>query len=833
VNYSIQHIGEIVGGSFLQLHSNDGIEHLLTDSRKLIFPASSLFFALPGPRRNGHQYIKELYERGTRNFVVYQDFSPERFPEANFLLVADTLWALQRLAAFHRDQFSLPVVGITGSNGKTIVKEWLNQLLEDQYHIVRSPRSYNSQTGVPLSIWQINEASELGIFEAGISRKGEMTRLEPMIRPGIGIFTNIGDAHSEGFSSTGEKIREKLDLFRKSHTLLYCRDQTELDKVISEWKPDPGGNSGVGTARLFTWGRHDLATVRILSMDKMTESSSVVLRFNDLTFTISIPFTDLASTENAMTCVSLLLHLGIPVESIQEKLNRLVPVAMRLELKEAIGHSAVINDSYSADLSSLKIALDFMSQQPQYPKRTVILSDILQSGKEDKYLYAEVTRLLQEKKISRLIGIGERISASREIFEKMPEGKLSFFPSTDLFIKNFHQTDFRDEIILLKGARVFGFERIDSLLARQVHQTVLEVSLDYMAQNLRQYQLLLQPSTRIMVMVKAFAYGLGSYEIGNFLQFHKVDYLGVAYADEGVELRQAGINIPIMVMNAEEEGLATLLQYDLEPVIYSNRLLEAVDQFFRKEAVTDIPVHIEIETGMNRLGFPAKEADVLASRLRDSSFKIQSIFSHLAASEEPQQDAFTRNQAALLTAAADRIQALCPYPILRHISNTAAILRHPDLQMDMVRLGIGLYGIDSDSSPGLDLKEVATLKSTIAQIKYLEEGDTVGYNRKGVSTTRTIIATVRIGYADGYPRSLGNGMGKMWLKGHAVPTVGNVCMDMTMVDITDVPTAREGDEIVVFGNELSLRRLAQWAQTIPYEIITGISQRVKRIYFEE
>jgi alanine racemase len=833
VKYSIQHIREITGGTFLQLKRNDQIEYLLTDSRKMIFPASSLFFALTGPRRTGHQYIRELYDRGVRNFVIYEEFSPDQFPEANFILVSDTLHALQQLAGFHRQQFSIPVIGITGSNGKTILKEWLNQLLEDQFNIVRSPRSYNSQIGVPLSVWQIHESNQLGIFEAGISRKGEMKNLEAMIRPDIGIFTNIGEAHSEGFSAIGEKILEKLELFTGSRILIYNKDQDELDQVITAWRKKKDSSQGDPLPLFFTWGKHPEATLKILSLNKKTTSVALALEYRGSRFNLEVPFADKASTDNAMTCVCLLLHLEIPDNLIQEKLYRLLPVAMRLELKEAISRSAVINDSYNADLSSLKIALDFMTQQPQYAKRTVILSDILQSGKKEEDLYREVARLLREKKTSRLIGIGERISANREIFEQTLEAEWIFYHSTDEFIRNFHQTDFRDEIILLKGARVFEFERIDRLLARQVHQTVLEVSLSNMAHNLGQFRQLLSPSTRMMVMVKAFAYGLGSYEIGNFLQFHKVDYLGVAYADEGVALRQAGINIPIMVMNVEEEGFPSLLQYNLEPVIYSFRILEAVDHFFKKEGVAGIPVHIEIETGMNRLGFPVREMDALAARLRDSSFKIQSLFSHLAASEEPQQDAFTQSQARLLKEVADRIQEVVPYPFLRHISNTAAILRHPQLQLDMVRLGIGLYGIDSASTHRLDLKEAATLKSTISQIKLLEQGDTVGYNRRGLGSDRTTIATVRIGYADGYPRSLGNGMGKMWLRGHPVPTVGNICMDMTMVDISDVPYAREGDEIIVFGRELPVAQLAEWAGTIPYEIITGISQRVKRIYFEE
>jgi len=850
----MQHINEIVQGTFLQFRRNDPVEQLLLDSRRLIFPETSLFFSLKGPRREGSLFMEELYRRGVRNFVVQEPApSAVAFPDANIILVKDSLAALQQLASWHRRQFSLPVIGITGSNGKTIVKEWLNQLLEDEFHIVRSPKSYNSQIGVPLSVWQLNEAHELAIFEAGISRRGEMGRLEKILRPTIGLFTNIGEAHSEGFDSRMEKAREKWQLFDHSELIVYCKDQPETEKTLAEWSQGHAKRRGAGMPRLFSWGRAGDATLVILSSEtsgttarsggaaetsggtteKAGGATTITARYEGQTFSFTAPFTDDASLENVLHCVAILLHFRQPVERIREKIQWLSPIAMRLELKSGINHCSIINDSYSADLSSLSIALDLLSQQQQHTRRTVILSDFLESGLEEPALYTEIARALRQKQVDSLVGVGTRIGAFADIIRREFPGETSFYPSVDHFKKDFHHLHFRDETILIKGARVFEFEEIDRLLSEQIHQTVLEINLNAMAHNLRQYRQLLQPATKMMAMVKAFAYGSGSYEIANLLQFHGVDYLGVAYADEGVVLRKAGIRMPIMVMNTENSSFDSLVQYNLEPVIYSFSLLRSFDQWLKKEGILQFPVHIELETGMNRLGFPSQEVGELGPALFHSAFKVQSVFSHLAASEEAQQDPFSRRQGADYLEAVASLQTALPYSFLRHIANSAAIIRHPPLQLDMVRLGIGLYGIDSAASHRLDLLEVSTLKSTIAQIKSLHEGDTVGYNRRGIAGRGTLIATVRIGYADGYPRSLGNGTGKMWVKGRLAPVIGSVCMDMTMIDITGIPDVGEGDEVVVFGNELSVNQLAHWAQTIPYEILTGVSQRVKRVYFEE
>ncbi len=954
--YSIQQIHEIIGGEFFQQArggANKGqegvravnvaspagstlIENLLLDSRRLIFPSTSLFFALKGPRRDGSRFVEELYRRGVRNFVLqgspaeapdqstgkparsaatparsaatparsaatpakstgasvhpvtapaqstgasvhpvtapaqsaaaipgHPDGSHSSLPDANILIVPDTLAALQRLAAFHRQQFTIPVIGITGSNGKTTVKEWLNQLLEDSFHIVRSPKSYNSQIGVPLSVWQLQPAHQLAIFEAGISRRGEMQRLQPIIRPSIGIFTNIGEAHSEGFDDIAQKAAEKLQLFNEAETLIYNIDQPETRKAVEAWSeagsgrlaaqeargawsaghqatPDSGQNAGTGVGpnagtgpALLSWGKSADASIKLINTVKSEGWTTLTFSFEGNTFDFSIPFTDEAALENAGHCIATLLYLKQPVEKIAASLKLLSPIAMRLELKAGINHCSVINDSYSADLSSLSIALDFLAQQQQHARRTVILSDILQSGREEQQLYVEVAMALGQKKVDRLIGIGERISANAEAFSRWFPGQAVFYPSVEAFQKDVHRLHFRDETILIKGARVFEFEAIDRLLTEKIHQTIMEVNLGAMASNLSQYRQVLQPATRLMAMVKAYGYGTGSFEIANLLQFHGVDYLGVAYADEGVTLRKAGISMPIMVMNTENSSFDSLVEYNLEPVVYSLTLFKALDKWLKREGVPVLPVHIELETGMHRLGLTPEELTEALALLPTSVFKVQSAFSHFAASEDPGQDPFSQRQTEIYKQGIARLEQTLGYSFIRHIANSAGIIRHPEYQFDMVRLGIGLYGIDSANTHRLDLQEVSTLKTTIAQIKHLTEGDTVGYNRRGLGHEGTVTATVRIGYADGYSRRLGNGVGKMWINGHLAPTIGIVSMDMTMIDITGIPDVHENDEVIVFGKELSVSKLADWSGTIPYEILTGVSPRVKRVYFEE
>ncbi len=830
MSYPVRHIASIVNGEFLHFRGDDSIDQLLLDSRRLVYPATSLFFALRGPRRDGVAYLEELYKRGVRNFLVMGTPEIEQLPEANIVRVPDTLAALQQLAAFHRSQFSIPVIAITGSNGKTIVKEWLNELLEPEYSIVRSPKSYNSQTGVPLSVWGMNAGNGLAIFEAGISRRGEMERLAAILKPTVGIFTNIGEAHSEGFGSLAEKAAEKLRLFDRSEVLICCGDQRETSDAIWKWKGERAGWDKE-EPRIFSWGKEKANEVWLAEVETLGQSTKVMVRYGGTGRELLLPFTDQASVENAMHCVAACLWFKMPLEVIATRVQRLAPIAMRLELKSGINHCSIINDSYSADLSSLGIALDFLAHQQQHARRTVVLSDILESGRPEAELYAAVGRALQQTGVDRLIGIGARIGAQANAIGEWFSGEQVYLPSVAAFREDLHRLHFRDETILLKGARIFEFEEIDRLLTEQIHQTVMEIDLEAMANNLRAYRQLLQPETRVMAMVKAFAYGSGSFEIANLLQFHGVDYLGVAYADEGVALRKGGIRMPIIIMNTENAAFDSLIQYNLEPVIYSFPLLRSFANWLKREGIVTFPIHIELETGMNRLGFPAAEWEELLQALPAAPVKVQSVFSHFAASEQVDQDGFSGRQAAAYLGIADRLEKTLGYSFIRHLSNSAAIVRMPEWQLGMVRLGIGLYGIDPASSGKLELQEVSTLKTTIAQIKHLHRGDTVGYNRRGLATPGTVTATVRIGYADGYSRNLGNGVGKMWVNGRLAPTIGSISMDLTTIDITGIPHIREGDEVIVFGKQLSVSQLAAWSGTIPYEILTGVSQRVKRVYF--
>jgi alanine racemase len=740
--------------------------------------------------------------------------------------VKDSLHALQQLAAYHRRQFDIPVVGITGSNGKTIVKEWLNQLLEDRFRIARSPRSYNSQIGVPLSLWQIHENHEMALIEAGVSQSGEMHSLQEMIRPTIGIFTNIGEAHDQGFKNTAAKISEKLELFRDATVLIFHADHSVLKEAILAWHflhPAPA---------LISIGENGETTIQVKKISKADGQTTITISYKSSLVKLEINFENDAAIQNTLTCIALMYYLDIPVHELQDRLNRLNPLTMRMELKSGINHTSVINDSYSADISSLKMSLDFLSQQKQHPRRTLILSDILETGRMPQALFKEIAGILRKYPIDRLIGIGEQMSVSDLFLADSGIRERIFFKNTESFLDAFPALVFRDETVLLKGARVFGFERIDQLLSLQVHETLLEVNLEAMAHNLKQYQQILRPDTKIMAMVKAFSYGTGGFEIARLLEFHKVDYLAVAYADEGVTLRKAGIRLPIIVMNTEENALIPLIEWRLEPVIFSFRGLAAMHKILKQEAISLFPIHIELETGMNRLGFASGEIPELLNQLTGTAFKVQSVFSHLAASEEAQQDAFTQKQFDSYQSMAGLMRGTLHYPFIRHISNSAAVVRNPALQLDMVRLGIGLYGIDPANSKLLELKEVGSLKTTIAQIKDLKAGETIGYNRLGVAEGPIKTGTLRLGYADGYPRALGNGIGKVFYRGRLVPTIGSICMDMTMINLTEIPEAREGDEVVVFGTDLSVSNLANWAGTNAYDLLAGISQRVKRIYFE-
>ncbi len=824
MKYTIQNIANICGGQ-LQLQVAATIEQLVIDSRKVYFPASSLFVALVGAQHDGHTFIPSLYEKGVRNFMVSEAISSSAYKDANFITVTDTTIALQQLAAAHRHQYHYPVIGITGSNGKTIVKEWLFQLLHAEYDIVRSPRSYNSQVGVPLAVWQMNEMYNLGIFEAGISQPSEMQHLQTIIDPEIGIFTFLGDAHAEGFDSMSQKAKEKLTLFVNSSILFYNTDQAVLQHEIALFKKEHPAIT------LFGWGTNEASVLQLMHVQKFNSHSIISLRYNEQTYPFQIPFIDEASIYNAISCIGVLLYLKRDALVIAERLLQLRSVEMRLELKQGINQCAIINDSYSADIDSLAIALHFLEQQQQHLKKTVILSDLFQSGKDAHSLYQQIAEMLQQKKIDRFIGIGPALQQHTHLFKDIPTS--FFYESTSAFIAALPSMSFKEETILLKGARVFRFETISKKLEQKIHQTYLEINLNAIRHNIKVYQRHLHKGVKMMCMVKAFGYGSGSYEIAGLLQHMGIDYLGVAYADEGVELRKAGILIPIMVMNTEEAGFDHIIKYNLEPELYSFNILRSFTQYLSDKLIESHPVHLKIETGMHRLGFEQADIAPLCSFLQHhTALKIQSVFSHLSAGGDPQHDSFTQQQGVLLQEAATAIENAIGYTFIRHIANTSGIFRHPNLQLNMVRLGIGMYGVDAEPSVHDLLQNVSTLKTSISQIKKVPKGASVGYSRSAFAEKDTIIATVRIGYADGYPRLLSNGKGYMLVNGKPAKVVGRICMDMTMLDITDIPAAEE-DEVIVFGEALPASLLAQWAETIPYEIFTNISQRVRRVYFEE
>jgi alanine racemase len=828
MEYPISEIIGIVNGKpARQPFFERAIRDILIDSRKLISPDQCLFFALSSKRNDGHKYIPELYSKGLRDFIVTKvPADAESYPEANFILVKNSLQALQALARAHREKFNIPVIGITGSNGKTVVKEWLYQLLSRDRKTIRSPKSYNSQIGVPLSVWQIDSPYEIAIFEAGISEPDEMTKLETIIKPTIGIFTNIGEAHGENFMSLQQKVGEKLFLFTHVKTLVYCLDHPEVREVIIR--------SGISkNIKTFTWSFKQDADLFIREVNKDNSRSTLIKGlYKGKEVAISIPFSDGASIENAIHCWSVMLLLEYTAEQLAPRFESLQPIAMRLELKDGINHCTIINDSYNSDINSLSIAIDFLRQQANQKKKTIIISDILQSGKDEDELYGEIAGIIQSKKIDRLIGIGPAISRQSEKFDL----DKSFYLNTEDFLHRFSFAAFNNEVILLKGARVFEFELISQALQQKTHETVLEINLNALEHNLNYYRSLLKPDTKIMAMVKAFSYGIGSFEIANALQFHRIDYLAVAYADEGVELRKAGITVPIMVMNPDEESFDSIIQHNLEPEIYSHRILEKLENAIKKNILPKdkpVKIHVKVDTGMHRLGFMEDELPRLVEKLHaNRMIYLQSVFSHLSASEDPSEGEFTLGQIKVFERMSRQIISPDDHPVLMHILNSAGITRYPEAQYDMVRLGISLYGVASIDEEQPKLESVAQLKSTISQIKTISTGESVGYNRTYKAGRKIRMAIVPIGYADGLSLALSNGKGHLLTGGVLAPVIGKVCMDMCMLDITGVE-AEEGDEVIIFGPERPLQDLAKEMGTIPYEVLAGLSRRVKRVYYHE
>ena len=823
--YSLAQIATILDHEPASSFEHITITELATDSRKIFFPENALFFAMPGENKSGTNFIKDLIQKNVKAFVVPAGFDGIAYPNVVFLRVRNVLDSLQKIAALHRSQFHYPVVGITGSNGKTVVKELLFQLLYQHYNIVRSPKSYNSQLGVPLSVWSMQQENTLALIEAGISKPGEMQRLQEIIKPTIGIFTSLGDAHAEGFSSKGEKIREKLKLFSQSEILFYPADEQGLQEEILSFVKEV--NPGL---QLFAWSKKKGSHLLLKEVNKQDQKSTLLFHYKEKEFNIEIPFTDEASIRNVTICTAVLLHLGWDTSSIKKNMLQLRPVEMRLEQKAGINNCTIINDSYNSDINSLGIALDYLSQQQQHKKKTLILSDILQSAHSPAELYEKVAAMVKQKNLYRFIGIGLQLSNHKSLFESIQH--CAFYSSTTSFLEEYDSTLYSGEAILLKAARVFAFEQISTLFELQSHQTVLEINLDAVLHNLQLYRSKLRTDVKLMVMVKGFSYGSGSFEIANLLQYAGADYLAVAYADEGITLRKAGITLPIMVLNVDEASFYGLYKYNLEAEIFDLRLLKLFIQFLNTKNANHTPIHIKVDTGMHRLGFGIEDIPQLKELLRSQqTVKVVSVFSHLVASDDRREDDFSRQQAALLLQMTEEIQQSLGYNFITHIGNTSSISALPEMQLGMVRLGIGLYGVDSNKEIQSKLQNVTTLKTHISQIRFVKKGESVGYSRNAILEKDTTVATVRIGYADGYRRALGNGVGKMLLAGTVVPTVGNVCMDMTMLDITGLK-AKEGDEVIVFGEDLPVTTLAAWAETIPYEILTSISQRVKRVYFQ-
>ncbi len=822
MNYSIKQIANAIQGELSGKQSELIINNVLTDSRRLVDPASSIFFAIRTEKQNGHQFINELYEKGVRCFVITEqaDSFISNFPEASFIFTSNAIKALQLLASFHRNKFLFPIIGITGSNGKTIVKEWLFTLLSKYTPTFRSPKSYNSQIGVPLSICMLQSYHQLAIIEAGISKTDEMANLEKIIRPNIGIFTTIGPAHNENFIDINQKINEKLLLFLNVHTIVINSDENQVLQTILE-------HPILSKKKIFKWGKSSNDNVQIIKSTKKQSSTNIELKYQNSIKEIKVPFTDEASIQNIMHCLACMLVLNYDIDELIDSIAELSHVEMRLEMHQGLSDCLIINDAYNSDLHSLNIALDFLKQQQQYRKATVILSDMFQTGMEQKNLYANIVSMLEKRNIDKFIGIGRQLVLHQKLFKNIPE--QFFYENTDDFLNQHHINNFKQETILVKGARIFAFEKICKSLQKVSHQTVLEVNLNAIIHNLNVFKSLLKPKTKIMAVVKAFSYGSGSYEIASLLQYHHIDYLAVAYADEGVELKKHGIKLPVMVMIPEYSSISTIIENNLEPEIYSFESL----QWFLSDDERLIKIHLKFDSGMNRLGFQKNDIDKLINILKKyKHIQVSSIFSHLSAADNPHDDTFTQQQIQTFTKMCSKITQNLNISPLLHILNSAGISRFSEAQFDMVRLGIGLYGIQPDQENNLQLENVATLKSNIIQIKHIKAGERIGYGDTCVLNKDSTIAVVPIGYADGYRRILSNGKGKMIVNGKSCKVIGNICMDMTIIDITNVQ-AKVGDDAIIFGNNYPIQEFSNEMEVIPYEALSGISKRVKRQYVLE
>lgn len=797
------------------------ITEIVTDTRQLSVTEGLLFIALKGKNHDGHNFIGNLFDRGIRSFVVEKTpDNIERFKGVAFIEVVNSVDALQLLASYKRKSFTSPIIAVTGSAGKTVVKEWLADILGLITPVIRSPKSYNSQIGVPLSIMKLDDKYKLGIFEAGISMPGEMEKLQKVIHPDIGVITNIGDAHSENFHDNRNKAEEKLKLFIDSALIIYCSDHELIHESIRK-------NNILKSKELVDWScKNEEAKIFVKKSTLQAGHTGVRMSFNGAENDFDIPFTDRASVENAIMVASVCLALDAPIHIIKKGIAGLESVAMRMEMKSGINNCQLIEDYYNSDPGSLGMALEYLKSQ-EGKNTTLILSDFVQSGRDEKDLYGEVAGLISKTGINKFIGIGNALVRNRTFFESGSK----FFSSTDEFISIFNTSDFTNEIILLKGARIYEFEKIGKLLEKQIHQTVLEINLDAISHNLNEFRRHLNPGTRIMAMVKAFAYGAGPSEISALLEYQRVSYLAVAFVDEGVELRNSGVTLPVMVMNPDPSAYELMIKYSLEPEIYSQLSLEQFLVIASKHGLINYPVHIKIDSGMHRLGFMPEDVDILAERIRNQEYvKVISVFSHLAASEDSKLDDFSHHQVEVFLSAARKISDAIGYPFLRHILNSSGISRFPQYQFEMVRPGIGMYGVGHFED--LNLKTTGRFRTRITQIKKIKSGEPVGYGCADISENDRIIAILPVGYADGLNRKLGNRNGNLWINGSRVPIIGNICMDMCMADISGLD-AEPGDEAEIFGENVSIDEIAAICQTIPYEILTSIPRRVKRVFFRD
>ncbi|MFT7334592.1 MAG: alanine racemase [Porticoccaceae bacterium] len=813
MSISLKHIIPVLNAQWIGNGSAAEVDTVSIDSRSLQNGPYSLFFALVGPNNDAHVFITDLIEIGVQNFVV--SYIPaECKGKANFMVVENTLDSLQQFAAYYRCLFEFPVIGLTGSNGKTIVKEWLNFLLSPDFNVIRSPKSYNSQVGVPLSVLAINEKHNLGIFEAGISTVSEMDKLEAIIKPTIGILTNIGPSHDEGFSNLEQKIKEKQLLFKHAEVIIYQKNNL-VDKCM------------LPKTKTFSWSfDKETADVFVFKKETINQSTNLHYKYKGNPYELKIPFEDKASIENTISCLMLLLYLDYDIATIQSRMLLLFPVEMRLKVKTGINNSSLIDDSYSSDFQSLKIALDFLESQKQFQNKTVILSDIFQSGLSNEELYSQVSELIVSNNISRIIGIGETISEFKDRF-----ANCITFKNTAEFVSNFENLDFANETILIKGARSFEFEEIVYLLEEKTHETVLEINLNAISYNLNFFKSKLKPNVKVMLMVKAFGYGNGGLEIAKLLEHHKVDYLGVAFADEGISLRNGGIHLPIMVLNPENTSFSAIIQHQLEPEIYCLKGLHAFLKIAKYKNLKHFPIHIKLDTGMHRLGFEEDTVEELIATLKgNDNVKVKSILSHLATSDDVKHRDFTVSQIQLFDKLSSNMITELGIDPIRHILNTSGISNYPDAQFNMVRLGIGLYGVSNDPSEQKYLENVGTLKSVISQIRTISTGESVGYGRKFMAEKTTKVATIPIGYADGISRAWGNGIGFVSIKDKKAKIIGSICMDMLMVDVTEIECT-EGDRVIIFGENPTVSYIAKKLNTIPYEILTSISQRVKRVFY--